>query len=74
LLWPPEFFGFTSDRDGRWTENLTTEFLTADNPALAGWLPDPGGIIYNSDMDVFFQTFYKNPQRPGAMCWDLNPA
>ena len=50
------FFGFTSDRDGRWTENLTAGFLSSDNPALAGWLPDPGGIIYNSDMDVFFRT------------------
>lgn len=55
------FLGFTSDRDGRWTENLTTQYLRADDPALAGWLPDPGGIIYNSDMDVFFQTFYANP-------------
>jgi hypothetical protein len=55
------YLGFTSDRDGRWTENLTTEFLTQDNPALAGWLPEPGGIIYDSDMDVFFETFYKNP-------------
>jgi hypothetical protein len=55
------YLGFTSDRDGRWTENLTTEFLTQDNPSLAGWLPEPGGIIYNSDMDVFFETFYKNP-------------
>ena len=51
------FFGFTSDRDGRWTENLTTGFLTPDNPALAGWLPESDGIVYNSDMDVFFQTF-----------------
>ncbi len=58
------YLGFTSDRDGRWTEHLTTEYLTPDNPALAGWLPEPGGIIYNSDMDVFFQTFYKNPTAP----------
>lgn len=55
------YLGFTSDRDSRWTENLTTEFLSESNPALAGWLPDPGGIIYNSDMEVFFETFYKNP-------------
>ncbi len=55
------YLGFTSDREGRWTQNLTTEFLTPANPALAGWLPGPGGIIYNSDMDVFFETFFKNP-------------
>jgi hypothetical protein len=55
------FLGFTSDRDSRWTENLTAEFYSPENPDAAGWLPEPGGIIYNSDMDVFFQTFYKNP-------------
>lgn len=55
------YLGFTSDRDSRWTDNLTTEFLSPDDPALAGWLPEPGGIIYDSDMEVFFETFYKNP-------------
>jgi hypothetical protein len=55
------FLGFTSDRESRWTANLTTDYLTPDNPDLAGWLPKPGGIIYNSDMDIFFQTFFKNP-------------
>jgi len=55
------FLGFTSDRESRWTANLTTEYLTPDTPGVAGWLPESGGIIYNSDMDVFFQTFFKNP-------------
>jgi hypothetical protein len=55
------FWGFTSDRESRWTANLTTEFLTPETSGIAGWLPDEGGIIYNSDMEVFFQTFYKNP-------------
>ena len=55
------FLGFTSDRDSRWTANLTTEFVTPDTPGIAGWLPESGGIIYNSDMDVFYQMFFKNP-------------
>jgi hypothetical protein len=55
------YLGFTSDRDGRWTQNLTTAYLRADDSHLAGWMPGDGGIIYNSDMDVFFQTFYANP-------------
>jgi hypothetical protein len=55
------FLGFTSDRDGRWTANLTTEYVTPETPGITGWLPDAGGVIYDSDMDVFFQTFYKNP-------------
>jgi hypothetical protein len=55
------FLGFTSDRESRWTANLTMEYITPETPGIAGWLPEPGGVIYNSDMDVFFQTFYKNP-------------
>jgi hypothetical protein len=55
------FLGFTGDRDGRWTANLTTEYVTPETPGIAGWLPDAGGVIYDSDMDVFFQTFFKNP-------------
>jgi hypothetical protein len=55
------FLGFTSDRQSRWTGNLTTEYFMPGNPDAAGWLPAPGGIIYNTDMDIFFQTFFKNP-------------
>lgn len=56
--------GFTSDRESRWTENLTTEYLTPATPGEAGWVPGANGIIYNSTMDVFFNTFYKNPTAP----------
>jgi hypothetical protein len=55
------YMGFTSDRDSRWTENLSTDFISPATPGLADWLPGPGGIIYNSDMDVFYETFFKNP-------------
>jgi len=58
------FLGATSDRDGRWTRNLTNDYLTMDNPDLAGWLPGPGGIIYSADMRVFNDTFFKNPNAP----------
>jgi hypothetical protein len=56
------FLGFTSDREGRWTGNLTTEFYWPGNPDAAGWLPGDGGIVFNSDLDIFYQTFFKNPQ------------
>ena len=47
----------------RWTKNLTWQFLSvAEHPELAGWLPDPGGILYSADMTVFYQTFFKNPR------------
>lgn len=55
------FLCITSDVGSRWSGNLTQQYLTADNPELKGWLPDRGGILYASDMTIFYQTFYKNP-------------
>jgi hypothetical protein len=55
------FLAITSDAGSRWTSNLTQQYLTADNPDLAGWLPEKGGILYSTDMTIFYQTFYKNP-------------
>ncbi len=60
------YLGATNDYGSRWTSNLTNEYLVAtpDNPDLAEWLPDPGGIIYSADMRVFNDTFFKNPKAP----------
>jgi hypothetical protein len=58
------FLGTTSDRGGRWTWNLSEQYLTQDNPGLTGWLPESGGIIYSVDMTVFDETFFKNPTAP----------
>jgi type IV secretory pathway VirB2 component (pilin) len=68
------FLGFTPDRDSRWTENLTTEYLAPENPDAVGWLPGAGGIIYNSEMDVFFQTFFKNPTANWKYVLGFEPA
>lgn len=48
-----------------WTRNLDAVFLSPDDyrlPHIAKWLPGPGAIIYSSNLDVFFRTFYKNPR------------
>ena len=55
------FLASTSDISGRYTNNLTTEYLSQDDPELSGWLPEQNGIIYSGDMALFFQTFFKNP-------------
>ncbi|MGB7748268.1 MAG: hypothetical protein WBN75_13385 [Verrucomicrobiia bacterium] len=55
------FLAITNDGGSRWTSNLTQQYLTQDNPDLNGWLPEKGGILYSSDMTVFYQTFFKNP-------------
>jgi hypothetical protein len=54
----------TTDVDSRWTSALKTQCLTQDDPQLAGWLPEPGGIFYKAGMEFFFNTFYKNPTAP----------
>ena len=56
------FLAVTSDLGGRYTKNLTWQFLSvAEHPELAGWMPEKGGILYSPDMGIFYQTFYKNP-------------
>jgi len=55
------FMAITADIGSRWTANLTQQYITSDNPDLKGWLPDKGGILYSTDMTIFYQTFYKNP-------------
>jgi hypothetical protein len=62
LLCASLFVASTTDVGGRWKNNLEIEYMTQDDPALAGWLPDRGGIIYSTDMDVFYETFFKNPR------------
>ncbi len=55
------FLCITSDAHSRWSNTLSDRYLTADNPDIKGWMPDPGGIFYTADMTLFYQTFYKNP-------------
>lgn len=54
----------TSDMDSRWTRSLTRQYLDQNDPELAGWLPEPGGIFYAADPAFFYETFFKNPRAP----------
>ena len=53
--------GPTSDHNARWSRYGHFECLDANQPDQAAWLPAPGGILYNLDLSVFYQTFFKNP-------------
>lgn len=57
----PVFLHTTNDLDRRYTASLNDVFLDARQPALSGWMPQPGGILYSASMEVFFHTFYANP-------------
>ncbi|MCX5666919.1 MAG: hypothetical protein NTY34_01200, partial [Candidatus Omnitrophica bacterium] len=52
----------TSDLGGRWTNNLTIDYVSSENPDAASWLPEADGVVYLTDMTLFYQTFYKNPK------------
>ena len=56
--------GASSDLGGRWTKNLTREYLSPETPGIADWLPAPGGILYSASQPVFYETFFRNPQAP----------
>lgn len=68
------FLSSTSDINNRFTWNLTNDYLDADNPAMAGWLPDKGGILYSADMALFFETFFKNPTAQWRYVLGFEPA
>ena len=68
------FLAITNDRGSRWTYNLTQQYLTQDNPDLNGWLPEKGGVLYSSDMTIFYQTFFKNPNADWRYILGYEPA
>jgi hypothetical protein len=55
------FVAVSNDRGGRWTKTAAAEWPVMTNPEHRPWLPEPGGIVYSSQMNVFYWLFYNNP-------------
>lgn len=55
------FLHTTNDLERRYTGSLTERFIDATDPELRGWLPESQGILYASQMEIFYNTFFKNP-------------
>ena len=68
------FFCVTSDYAGRWTRTLSFEYLMESDPEMDAWLPEDGGIIYSSEMYVFYHTFFKNPHAKWKYMLAFEPA
>jgi hypothetical protein len=68
------FLTTTSDADSRWSAGAGAEYLTEDDPHLAGWLPGQGGIFYQTDMEFFYHTFFRNPAAPWRYMAGFEPA
>lgn len=55
------YLGHAADIGSRWNNSTLQDYLREDDPAHAGWLPDPGGILYSDNMLVYYDTFFANP-------------
>lgn len=56
------FFGLTSDIGSRYTRNRKDSLLTRPLEEIEVALPDRGGILYASDMTVFYRLYFRNPK------------
>lgn len=63
-----------ADRGRRWSGSVVTARLDTRDPALAGWLPEPGGIMYNERMADFYATFLDDPEAPWRWMLAFEPA
>lgn len=68
------FLAASSDTAGRWSDVTESNFLALDNPEHAPCLPEPGGIVYNTDMPTFYRTFFRNPRGPWRYMVGFEPA
>lgn len=63
-----------ADVQQRWSLNAGRPFLSRSNPTHAPWLPEPGGIVYNADMGVFYALFFRNADAPWRYTLGFEPA
>ncbi len=73
-LLAPLYLAVIADVGGRWTQRLTVETVDATAPEVQGWLPEPGGILYNDTMGLFYRLFYKNPRVEWRFAVGYEPA
>ncbi len=64
----------TNDYQERWSKGRKYHLLSYNTPSEQVWLPEPGGIIYNSHMDIFFKGFYSNPNADWKYILGFEPA
>lgn len=68
------FLQSTNDYGGRYSRSAAQQFIEAKNPDLDGWLPGKNGIFYCTEMNFYYDTFYKNPQADWRYILGYEPA
>jgi hypothetical protein len=64
------FLSFTNDAASRWSASRPVCLSFAGD---ASWAPGPGGIVYNSNMEIFYGMFYKDPAAPWRYILGFEP-
>jgi len=54
----------SADHGRRWSSGRWRRFAPVFADANATWLPGPGGVLYNTDMGIFYLGFFTNPEAP----------
>ncbi len=62
----------TNDYGSRWS-GVVSEWPNIENKEHRPWLPEPGGILYNDNMYLFYQVFYNNPHGPWRYTLGFEP-
>jgi len=70
----PLYLDSTNDLGRRYSACLTEPFVDGSNPQNKDWMPGPGGIFYNDNMQFFYNTFYKNPRGDWRYMAGFEPA
>ncbi len=68
------FIIVTADYQNRWSTEPDKRYISYENPEDREWMPDPGGIVYNLEMHVFYKSFYHNPHAPWRYVLGFEPA
>jgi hypothetical protein len=55
------YLGITADVGGRYTQALKSPLLTKPVEDFQAKLPEKGGILYSTDMGVFYKLYYRLP-------------
>lgn len=58
----------------RWAERTPANSIVEGRRDLAGWLPEPGGILYAANMATFYDTYYRNPHARWRYILGFEPA
>jgi hypothetical protein len=68
------FLTTTVDADNRWSGGASQAYISPEDANLTGWLPGTNGIFYETDMEFFYHTFFRNPTAPWRYTAGFEPA